>query len=469
MSYNASPLVFEEHSSVLAEWWQRGLQGQTLIYLDAHLDLQSINHNRLQRLLDANSAATVQSLEKPSHLLPDGDYVHSLENFLYPASRLGIIDHLIWVAPPHIDVGLTPSVIEHVQQMDGITFEELSRFRRSEGGWLEGRLAGLKITICRLEHLTELALPSHTLLDIDTDFFVALPQDRAWISPAEVYRLLHKAVPKPDLITLSRSVSSGFMPLRYRYFADHLKALFEQDRESAAHFETLYQLQRSSDRLASQRKLMEELERYPQCAATHYLCAEDSTHPESYQSSAAAICKAYAFDPFQIASETANRHLQTSSHTLDRLAQRLGQAPLITADTRLIALGLAYAERGAPEQALQCYQRYGQPHPALALAIAERLTASTQHPQLFDLLTTATTEDASGSVAQLMLASWYLKKENISAATTALEIAHARAPAWLAPLRGLAQLQARSTPPGTRNRFATLLAERVATLGALIR
>ncbi|MFT5720750.1 MAG: hypothetical protein ACI9W6_001050 [Motiliproteus sp.] len=185
------------------------------------------------------------------------------------------------------------------------------------------------------------------------------------------------------------------MPLRYRYFADYLKALFEQEHASAAHFETLYPLERRSDHLASRRQLMEELERYPQCAATHYLCARDSTHPQSYLSSAAAICAAYAFDPFQIASETANRHLPTSSHILDRLAQRLDQVPLIPADTRFIALGLAYAELGAPEQASQCYQRYGQPHPALALAIAEQLTASTQPPQLFDLLSTATTEDAS--------------------------------------------------------------------------
>jgi arginase family enzyme len=35
-------LTFEEHSSVLAMWWGLGSHPRTLVYLDAHLDLQQL-------------------------------------------------------------------------------------------------------------------------------------------------------------------------------------------------------------------------------------------------------------------------------------------------------------------------------------------------------------------------------------------------------------------------------------------
>ncbi|MEH6826013.1 MAG: hypothetical protein V7629_19130 [Motiliproteus sp.] len=469
MSYDTSPLIFEEHSAVLAEWWQRGLRGKTLVYLDAHLDLQYITPLRLKKLLDADSITTVRSLEKPSHLLPDGDYVHSLENFLYPASRLGIIDHLIWVAPPHIEVGLSPSVIEHVQQMDSITFKELTSFKQSEGGWIEGRLAGLHITICRLEHLSFIDLPSELLLDIDTDFFVTLPQDHAWIDPAKAYYLLQKAILKPDLITVSRSVSSGFMPLRYHYFADYLKALFEQDQPVAAHFETLLQLDRSNEsRPLTYQQCIHELQHHPHCAATHYLCARYAANPESHLIDAAKLCQAYADDPFQMASETANRHLETPVSELNRLAHILAQSPPIAGDIRFVALGLAYAERGISDHALHCYQLYGLPHPALALAIAEQLAGDTNHPQLFGLLTTAITEDASAPLAHQLLARFHVNIGNIDEAKAQFEKAHARAPAWLEPLRGLATLHAKTEPNGTTNLFAIKLSEQIHALRMLL-
>ncbi len=468
MSYHTKPLIFEEHSAVLVEWWQRGLRAQTLVYLDAHLDLQYIGNDRLKKLLDADSVAAIKSLEKPSQLLPDGDFVHSLENFLYPASRLGIVNHLIWIPPPHIDVGLTPSVIEHVQQMDGITLEELTNFRQSAGGWLEGTLAGLKITICRLEHLVDIEVPNELLLDIDTDFFVALPQDCAWIDPAQAYHILNKWLPKPNLITISRSVSSGFMPLCYRYFADYLAALFEHNQAIASHFKILFQLQHDTDNRYIRQKLSNELESHPDCAATHYIYAKYATDPEPYQIEAARLCSAYVYDPFQIASETANRHLATPIQKLDQLVQVLDQLPQSNGDIRFVALGLAYAELGASGRALACYQLYGLPHPALALAIAEQLIENTNHhPQLINLLITATTEDASTTLAHQLLATLYLKKGNVREAITHYKRAHERAPAWLEPLRGLAQLYTHSSLQSTKNPFKIQLVKQINALRAL--
>ena len=39
--------IFEEHSEVLAHWFGSGVRGATLIYLDAHLDLQFVDPARI--------------------------------------------------------------------------------------------------------------------------------------------------------------------------------------------------------------------------------------------------------------------------------------------------------------------------------------------------------------------------------------------------------------------------------------
>ena len=77
---------------MLATWRRRDIRGKTLVYLDAHLDLQRVNQTRMQRLRSAPSPEAFAALEKPDHLLPDRDYVYGLENFLYPANQLGIVD-----------------------------------------------------------------------------------------------------------------------------------------------------------------------------------------------------------------------------------------------------------------------------------------------------------------------------------------------------------------------------------------
>src|SRR5262245_8582669 len=98
-------LTFEEHSSVLASWWSLTRRQRTLIYLDAHLDLQQRSPKRLGRILDCTTAQQVAELGKPHHLFAAGGFSYSLEDFLYPAHRLGMIERIIWVAPPRVQAG----------------------------------------------------------------------------------------------------------------------------------------------------------------------------------------------------------------------------------------------------------------------------------------------------------------------------------------------------------------------------
>lgn len=470
MSADCPLLVFEEHCTVLAEWRRRGLRGRTLVYLDAHLDLQYVNRERMARLRAAPSDEAFAALEKPDHLLPDGNYVYGLENFLYPASELGIVDHLIWIAPPHVEIGHSERALGYAQQMDGVRFEELTGLRKVSEGWHEARLLGLEMTLCSLDRLKDLNIPPGSLVDVDTDFFVALPADRAWIDPAAVHAELARWIQEPALVSLSRSVGSGFMPLRYRYFADYLRALWLEDGEAAAHYARLY---RWEEQLGAPARgpldgaLEAELETFPDCPATHYLYARWAPEERTHALQAASLSSAYRDDAVRIASETASRHLATPIETLDRLKSRIERAEASPPFRGLVALGLAYAERGAARQALDCYRALDTDHPALALAVAGLLGDASDRATRRALLEVATREDASATSAHLQLAELDIRERAYASAKRHLEQAHANAPAWLEPIRGLAWLHAR-TEAGKTNAYAEELARRSRILRALV-
>ncbi len=435
-----SPKIYEEHCTVLADWWERRLRGQTLLYFDAHLDLQFINEKRLEKLRLAQGPEQFRSFEKPSHLLPDSDYVYGLENFLYPASQLGIIEHLIWVAPPHVDIGQSEQVYHHLQQMDGVTFADISRICRTAEGCYEAKLLGLRITLCRLQDLARLELPKDLLLDIDTDFFVSLPEDRAWLDPAALFNEVAQAGLNPTLVTIARSVSSGFMPLRYRYFADYLEALWEHDDEKIAHYAYLFQiterLEKSSDS-ALLAELAVRVNEMPTCAATRYLYDSQRGGASQTSSAAAALDEAYRFDPVRMASEQTNRHLTISHSTLDCLYKDFQDLHAGHPPEGHIAFGLSYATNGNVAKALHCYWAYGQPHPALALEIGQLLQNESDTELLEELLRIACKEDPSCSIGHLLTASLKMRRKAWTLALDHLEISHRRAPAWLEPLYGL--------------------------------
>lgn len=406
---------------MLCEWHDRGVRDATVVYLDAHLDLQHVGDERLAQLRDADTEA-FRALEKPDHLLPDDGYVFGLENFLYPASRLGIVGHLIWVAPPHVEVGASAQVLEHVQQMDGVTLDELASIRRAPGGWYEATLLGLRLTICTLEQLAAVAPPDHSFVDIDVDYFVALPSDRAWIDPADVYAAVNAAVPKPALVSTARSTGSAFLPHGYRYFADYLAALWRHDQDAVAAYHSRYQR------------------------------GETETADD---------------DPVRLAAGTVNRRLSASVATLDRwYAEFLAQDP--AAPEGQVAFGLAYAQLDQRVKALECYHVYARPHPQLALAIADLLAAEAGERVLRRaLLEVAVREDGCATWAHLQLADLARLDGDLTDARAHLEQAHARAPAWPEPVQQLARLHAHSGESG--NPWADVLTRQATVRHQLLR
>jgi hypothetical protein len=432
-----SPIIYEEHCSVLADWWSRGLQDQTLLYFDAHLDLQYISDERIERLSRAENVADFRGMEKPSHLLPDGRYVYGLENFLYPASRLGIVNHLIWVAPPHVDIGQSKQVYHYLQQMDGLTLADIGRIGPGANGGYEAEILGLHITLCRLEDLPALELPVSPLVDIDTDYFVALPEDQAWLDPSAVFETLRETGIRPPMISIARSVSSGFMPLRYRYFANYLKAMWDDDREASIHYGTLFRIGRALEnglKEDSEGLLDSLLNKRPWCAATRHYAELVHAAVRGEHLGSAGLDTAYRHDPVRIANELTNRHLPVQPRTVDKLLADYRAAGDDEPVEGYISMGLAYARAGHPTKAIECYRAYGRPHPSLALEIGQLLLHSTHAALAFELLQTATAEDSSYSLANFLIGQLHLSQSHAVRARPFLERAHARAPAWIEPV-----------------------------------
>jgi tetratricopeptide (TPR) repeat protein len=435
-------LTFEEHSSVLATWWSLPRRPRTLIYLDAHLDLQQLSPKRLRRILDCTTAQQVAELGKPHHLFPDQGFSYSLEDFLYPAHRLGMIERIIWVAPPRVHAGYTAATLERLQQMDGVEFDELLSFQRFPHGWIAGRLLDIELTICDYRQLAQMALPADSLIDIDIDFFIDVPADAPWERPRDVFRAIAALPLKPELVTISRSVSSGFTPLRYRFFADHLAALFEQRQADSDHFERLFDVDalcRATALEATASQCRSELELHPDCPATWHLLSLASSNPQEAQAAqqqAAALCPAYEASILREACEFPCRNLALDLSTVRALENRFVARQRSPADDALTwaALGLLHCHLGRVEAARACYRHttsHFSHHADLAIALANALIQARRPDEALPFLEVAAESDKTAAGAHMLMGSILAGAKEVAKAQLHLQAASARAPAWM--------------------------------------
>lgn len=436
-----SVLIFEEHSSSLAHWWKEGTHRRTVVYLDAHLDLQFISTDRMRRLEGCTSADGIEALRKPHHLCPDRGYSYSLENFLYPASRMGLIDRLVWVAPPHVPTEYSHHNFDRLCQMDGIQFEELRRFKKGVGGWIEGRMLGLDVVICDYRQLEQIPLPSDSLIDIDIDYFVELPGDAVWVDPMVVFTVLRQLLPVPPFVSISRSVESGFTPLRYRFLADYLAALWEGRELDSEHYNRLYRLDRRLRAGECEAVLADcrcERQNHPDCAATCYLLSlaeQDRGQAATWRSMAASLSAAYRPNLLRSVCEIRSRRLAASLGEVAALHKQAAQAPLDPEARGMaeVEIGLLYTALGQLKGAVDCYRRatglLGE-HSELALEIAKLLVASGQEMPAIAFLQTALEDDKSMTAAHVLLAQIDMTRGMFEQSRQHLEKASETAPAW---------------------------------------
>jgi hypothetical protein len=455
--------VFEEHSSVLAEWWRLGFRGRTVVYLDAHLDLQHAGAQRVAALGACSSAEQVAALEKPHPLLPDARYSYSLEDFLYPAAALGWVRRLVWVAPPHVHARDPRKALRELQQMDGVRPEDLASFRRTPGGWLEGRLLGLDLVMCEYRQLADIPLAADSAIDIDIDYFVTVPGDEAWIHPHEVFDVLQGLPLSPPLVSISRSVGSGFTPLRYRFFADLLAALFEGREQDAAHFDrlcTLQQALRRGEREKVLAALQTEHARHPGCAATCHLLSEAATETGEtarWTSQAAALDPGYRPSVLRDACELRHRRLPARLSRVMELERKAASITPADDERTLVwlALGMLYCAFGQATRAVAYYERCrasGSDQPQLALEIG-RLFVNTEPDRARTFLGQALADDKTRTAAQLALAMLAVEDGLHDEARDRLARVCEWAPAWSEPRAMLAKLlEQGETGQGVGNR-----------------
>ena len=451
--------IFEEHSAVLAHWFANDACGATLVYLDAHLDLQFIDPERIARLAACASAAALAELESPHCLSPERSACYGIEDFLYPAAQLGLLRRVVWVAPPHVLKGGMAAALRSLIQMEGVAIEDLESFHVVAGGAIEGRLLGVELAICVLDQLPALSLHGPLLVDIDADYFVAVPADIVWTDPADVVAALKKIVGNQAGVTIARSVSSGFMPLRHRFIADHLAALWEQRDDDAQHWGRLLELERQP----SGAGFAELLAARPGCAASTYALALATPEPAERAAllvRAAQLDPAYGDDLLRRLGEFRARRIRLDLAMVMALQREVASADL--AGQRLaiasIALGRLFTAFGCLDEAIAC-DGAGGGHPELALEIAKLHMGRGQFGAAMPYLERASADDETRVGAWLLMAECAHAAGDHAGAFEAAMLACRVAPAWpLVPQRLAAFAGAR----GNAAQAGSLLAQHAA-------
>lgn len=439
--------LFEEHSSTLPVWWQNRARRCTAVYLDAHLDLQKIGDGQLLALENCQSLEQFSALEAPHHLNLNERYAYGIENFLYPASELNLIDRLIWVVPPNIPRSYSAPLLEYIQQMDGISFEELSGFVEDSNGTLRGRLLELDITICEFTDLHTLDISQQYYLDIDIDYFVKVPDDTVWADPGRVVEQVIEQLGNPAIATISRAVTSGHTPLAHRYLGDYVAAILSQDKTATLHFQNLYQATKLIENGQLKQAIalcQQNIDSRPDCAASHFILEraklQDNESPWQLNSvRATELDDQYAFDVCREASGFPNRHRSLNIEQLRMLTTQLEMLAIESTERALaeIATGLLYASAGMLKQAWQLLQKQSGElinHSDLLLAIARGILASNEPQKAKQLLELALKDIKTRTTATLFLGDLAFRAGDAQQALEYYQLASKYAPAWMLPL-----------------------------------
>lgn len=241
--------LIEDHHQALKIWRNKKIKMATLVHIDAHIDFAYYPVLSLKEslMLPGTLWEIKRNLAKSAAFLKfynDFDSQLSLGNFLYPALRDGIVADLYWVVPgkkeefPGLKNHLTAVFKEILRGApDANGRRACLRFQKNRATlWLLGR----KLIITTIDSLPE--FKGNTLLDIDTDYLVvdnlrkSRPQTmigkyRPWITSEEVAQFCRRKIPHPRCLTISYSVNEGFTPMRYRFLADQLAALFSPGKD----------------------------------------------------------------------------------------------------------------------------------------------------------------------------------------------------------------------------------------------
>jgi hypothetical protein len=476
--------LFEEHSSTLPVWWERKNSGdhkqtRTVVYLDAHLDLQQISPEAVSRLRACQTINEVKDLEAPSHLNPSNRFSFGLENFLYAAHQLGLVDRLIWVAPPHVPRDYSKALLDYMQQMDGITFAELSGFESIFGGVLRGKLLGLDITICDYHSLEGLQIEDEYYLDVDIDYFVDVPADQLWVDPAVVIKRILQQLGEPQVVTVSRAVSSGFTPLSFRFIGDYVVSLLSKNQSDCDYYGKLYSAieDLSQGHIEKGQSICQTLlKQRPELPHAYYIKAisSDSEAKNTLLAQAQEADQAYAFDLARESIGLLHRKKSLDKKQLQQLLNALGSLELNQQQRQKaeIALAQVSATAGLQQVSIELLAKqvgdYAD-HPDISLMLAASLMQkSGSREQCRSLLEKASVYEKNATTAQLYLGDLEFAEKNYAAAEEHYLSAHHRARAWILPLDRLKKCYEKLGNEAETSKISATIAARSVTLNNLM-
>jgi tetratricopeptide (TPR) repeat protein len=216
--------AMENHSDSLVAWRRAGVHDRIVVHVDGHSDVDWLPDATIARLAAADPDE-LPGLELHPYTLDGSTHKKfAIWNWIYPATRLGIVREFVWVVPdgtlsgPAAAGALVRDLI--LDRMQSISLDEAHTLRL-ENGTVRGTVLGIPWTVCELKSLRDPGEP--VLLDIDLDYFTtrsATTQEvtaHPWIKPLEVIASLRDAGVRTDLATVSLSTMGGHLPPAARW------------------------------------------------------------------------------------------------------------------------------------------------------------------------------------------------------------------------------------------------------------
>src|SRR5688572_22687218 len=119
--------LMEDHQEAYFFWRDLGIKGATCVHVDAHLD--------------------VSNFKVPGYGLADAPELNCA-NFLHRAIREGIVEHLVWVIPPHLTgtLSLLDWTRDELHNWMHLSLADYASLH-TEDSRVEGTLAGARFTV----------------------------------------------------------------------------------------------------------------------------------------------------------------------------------------------------------------------------------------------------------------------------------------------------------------------------------
>jgi tetratricopeptide (TPR) repeat protein len=166
----------EDQSESLIDWAKRGYSDMIVIHVDTRDDLGFIPEERIEEIRRFIEKKDWESIEKQHDRGAKGLFLSS--DYLYAASRLGIVKEVYWVLPhTFFDKADAGTLIKRFLNTNGSLKDkgEVDAMAMKQG-CLAGRLKGVMMNICGPDTMPFIQAP--IVLDIDVNFFPPYSSER---------------------------------------------------------------------------------------------------------------------------------------------------------------------------------------------------------------------------------------------------------------------------------------------------